>query len=47
MIHSQLLDWEVVESHVVAPVQVLFKEDGAYLPESGGLPLTLGHGPQE
>jgi hypothetical protein len=30
----ELLDWGVVESHGVAPVQVLFKEDGAYLPES-------------
>jgi hypothetical protein len=41
---AELLDWEVVEPHAVAPVQVLFKEDGAYLPESGGLPLTLENG---
>lgn len=38
----QPLDWEVVESHAVAPVQVLFKDDGSYPPESGGLALTPG-----
>ena len=41
MLHPQHPVWEVVKSHVVAPVQVLFKEDGAYPTESGGLPLTL------
>jgi hypothetical protein len=44
MLHPELLDWEVVESHAVAPVQVLFKEDGAYLPDPGGLPLMLENG---
>ena len=29
MLHPQPLDWEVVESHAVAPVQVLFKDDGS------------------
>jgi hypothetical protein len=38
---AELLDWE---PQAVAPVQVLFKEDGAYLPESGGLPLMLENG---
>jgi hypothetical protein len=37
MLHPQPLDWEVVESHAVTPVQVLFKEDGTYLPESWDL----------
>jgi len=31
--NPQLLDFEVVESHAVAPVQILFKEDGACPPE--------------
>jgi len=30
MFHPQPLDWEVVESHNVELVQVLFKEDGVY-----------------
>ena len=34
--NPQLLDWEVIESHAVAPVQVLFKEHGAYPTEPGG-----------
>jgi hypothetical protein len=38
MLHSLLLDWEVVDSHAVTPVQVLFKADGVYPPESRGLP---------
>ncbi len=33
MFHAHPLDWEVVESHTVAPVQVLFKDDGSYPPE--------------
>jgi len=45
--NPQLLDFEVVESHAVAPVRILFKEDGAFSPEQGGLPLTLENGPRE
>ena len=41
MLHPQPLDWEFVESHTVAPVQVLFKDDGSYPLESGGLALTF------
>ena len=45
--HPQLLVCEVVESHAVPPIQALFKEGGAYLTETGVLPLTLGNGLQE
>jgi len=45
--NPQPLDFEAVESHTVAPVRVLFKEDGACPPEQGGLPLTLENGPRE
>ena len=36
------LDWEAVESRPVAPVQVLFKDEGSYPPESGGVALAFG-----
>jgi hypothetical protein len=42
MFHSHPLDWELVESHTVAPVQVVFKEDGPCHPQPQSFTTDVG-----